>query len=329
MKLVMKILFVLFLASIYVYVTRADIFGPQIILEPDMVLEFPLDTKITNWSKYFYVYDRKEGRLDDKYMTIDSDSINMSTPGNKYLVVDAVDQAGNKSSKTFEVKVLSGYQHIDFESFINNQIITSDIYQLADVDLDAKARGITDSKTSNAKIDTSLGSQNLAVSATVDDKLDNGVSAEFTMPKYRRYYMKYQISVDPGNNKYADDLIYLPILRNTEMKIPVRIAVNGAGQLVVIDQINDKTKVIDNTNLFHGSNTIMIELSVDDKLGAPDLAVVYLNEKQVYTIDEIDLGFNVINGWQLDVYSPANLKNDYQVNIDDIKISMIKNDLIG
>ncbi|WOO89380.1 hypothetical protein R2F61_01365 [Mollicutes bacterium LVI A0078] len=328
MKLVMKVLFAMFIASIIFYVIKADMFGPRIMLEKNMSLDFNLGQEVDDWSEYFYLYDRKEGLLDDKHMTIYTDDINLNVPGNQYIYVEATDVAGNTSTRTFEIKVSSGYRHFDFENFVNNQKITTDTLQLNGIDFSQEPLGISDELETNASIASSIGSQNLLINVEPTDGINNGVDLRLNVPEYHQYYLKYSVQIDAGNKSSETDVIKLPIISNKSSTMSVELATTGDGKLVIIDNINDQSFTVANSDLTNRS-TIEIDFSIDDKLGEPDLIQVKLNDKVVYTIDNIDLGYEQFNQLLISVYSDSEVTDSYNVYLDDMKMSMLKEDLIG
>ncbi len=325
MKLVMKILFFIFIMTIITYLSIIDFLGPKISIEEGKTLEFSIGQEVDDWSQYFELYDATEGALDDKYMTINSDTINMDKPGVQYIYVTAVDKAGNKSSHSFEVKISSGYTNFDFENFVNNAPITADLTQLDELTYSSAPEGI-DATNSNATISKYLGSQGLEVTIDGSDKT-SGIKIPLSTEKHQKYYLKYDINID--QNGHPND-VYIPTLSNTKQdRSPVQLAITSNNQLKVIDNINHQSYVVKNSNLSEGINTIELEFAIEDQLGEPDYVSIKLNNKQVYAIDNIDLGFGQVNQVLLSVYSDAKEDQNTKVYIDNFKFSMVENELLG
>lgn len=323
MKLVMKLLFLAFVLTVFIYVTQSDIFGPRIMLVDGVTLDFSMDQEVDNWNEYFYLYDREEGLLDDKYMTIDSQDINLSVPGVQYIYVKASDKAGNTSARSFEVRVSSGYQHLNFENFVNKDVVTDEMMQLENFDF-ASLDGI-ETGSSNATISKINGSQALKVNIAEGSET-NGINAAINVPAYRRYYLKYDINVTSDS---LEQDVYLPTLASKDGEQPVSLVVTRNYQLKVVDNTNGVEYIIDNTDLQSGHNTIQLELSVGDKLGEPDYVSVILNDEIVCTIENIDFGFDQIGQVVLAAYTKTTPTVNYDVYIDNVKFSMLKDDLVG
>lgn len=323
MKLVMKLLFLAFVLTIFIYITQTDIFGPRIMLVDGVTLDFSMDQKVDNWNDYFYLYDHEEGLLDDKYMTIDSQDINLSVPGVQYLYVKASDKAGNTSARSFEIRVSSGYEHYSFENFVNKDVITSDMLQLENFDF-ASTDGIK-SGASNATISKINGSQALKVNIA-EGSAENGINAAINVPVYSRYYLKYDLNVTSDS---LEQDVYLPTLASTDGEQPISLVVTRNYQLKVVDNTAGVEYIINNTDLQSGHNTIELELSVGDKLGEPDYVSVILNDDIVCTIENIDFDFDQIGQVVLAAYTQTTPTVDYDVYIDNIKFSMLKDDLVG
>ncbi len=328
MKLVMKVLFVIFILSIALYLVKTDIFGPRIRLEKNMSLEFDLGQEVDDWNQYFYLFDSKEGLLDDKFMTIYDDDINLNKPGNQYLYIKASDKAGNVSTRTFEIKVSTGYQHLDFENFINNQVITIEDLNRFNLQMINEPVGINDINSSNASIASLIGSQNLRVEVTSDDQKENGINMDLELPSYHKYYLKFDIKIDDNGNVSTNDLISLPTISNSSNKLGIELAVTGNNKLAIIDNVNNNKFIVKKSDLSKLS-TVELELSIGDKLGSPDLVRVRLDDNVVYTNDSIDFGYEKFDQFVMSVNSDQQVVGDYYIYLDNIKLSMIKEDLVG
>lgn len=323
MKLVMKLLFLAFIIMIIMYVTQIDILGPRIMLVEGETLDFSLGQEVEDWNNYFYLDDREEGPLDNKYMTIFSEDIDMEMPGVQYLYIKATDKAGNVNSRSFEIRVSSGYQHFNFENFINNDTVTADMRQLEDINF-IKDEGIN-SENSNASIAKYNGSQALKV-ALENGARENGIKTVIDVPNYKRYYLQYDVNVI--SNNVTED-IYIPTLASDDGDNPVSLMITTDNNLKVINNNSGFEYIIPFTKLNKGTNTIQLELSVGDKLGGPDYVAIRLNGDIVYAIDDIDFGFDQIGQVNMSIYTQDTPSEDYDIYIDNVKFSMVNDDLIG
>ncbi len=328
MKIVMKVLFVLFVIAIITYITRADIFGPRILLEKDEPLNFTIGDQVEDWNEYFKVIDAKDGELEDKYMDINAQEVNLNQPGVQYIYISAQDKTGNKSTRTFEVNVSSGYEKLDFEQFAVHQTLVTNDFAAENLQANASGYGAQTTEMSNASITNKLGSKNLNITIDKSDGKENGIDQSFELRPYNQYYLQYNLKLDDGVKLSPGELIYLPILTNSELgQAPVELAINDDYQLVVIDNENDETTVIENTNLKRNIATITMNVSMDNKLGNPDKVDIYFNDQNVNSIIDIDYKTEDIDQLNLTVSSNYHTKDTANVYLDDLKISMVKNDI--
>lgn len=319
----MKLLFFIFIISVIVYINRVDILGPRILIESGKSLDFSLGQEVSDWNEYFELNDRFEGKLDDKYMQIYAEDLNMQKPGVQYLYVKAQDKLGNVSSRSFEVTISSGYNNIDFEQLVNNQALSVDMHQFQNLNITSNPSGL-DANNTNAKISRYLGSQSLEVDIESSDKFQ-GIKLPITILPNDEYYLKYDVHV---TNPVTNDLL-LPVLSNTNTSAPIQLAVTDDYHLKIIDNVNNQSKVIEKSNLNNGMNTIELGLLIDNQLGGPDLVEIKLNDKVVRTIDYIDLGFEQVDQVLLQVTNQSKRTEDNKINIDNVKYSMVEKELIG
>ncbi len=315
----MRILFILFIFFIIMYILKGDLFGPRIQLEREKTLDFALHSKKPNWNEYFTVNDGHDGKIASENITYYDEAINFDKPGTQQMSVEANDSKGNNTRKTFDVNIDRGFTSVDFERLQVNQELTNEIF----INNDITAKKITGFAEQRAKIVRNNGSKALAIILPQAKKgvESSGIKAEIDGLPGTQYYLTYKVHLP---QTITNAKIVLPSIKT---KSKLRFQIEGSN--IIVTDTNGDEHQLTNYQLSSKPFIFTIKYEIGSQADEGDRIEVYIDNKMQLSLEQQDFGVKKLTTLNLNTYiSEGTSDDDYLIYLDDIKLSMIENDIL-